>query len=333
MGPPSTSRSGSSQDDYVLPSAKANSNEQERLDAMHEGVTGFLGGRLTFADLGNPKRILEVGAGSGAWAIHAAKDFPDAEVIAIDISPLPERVLPKNLKFLQMDVCQPLPFDHESFDVVHARFVLMHLPHFRDALARVCALVKPGGHLILEEIDARAYSEHRETPEAVEFFYDRLYDWVSSKGETYDVGSELQPYLSKLGMFIDVTVKVLAVPFSPGWDGPTEAGALGNTMKQSLLKASTMLMKVVPGLTEDSVEKWKLALEEPEHKLRLRVYFLAARKSYKASQIQNTEVMQTGPLLPIRMAQRLFGAFVPSYWTGSGLAGAASWFISLLRWR
>lgn len=32
-----------------------------RLDAMHEGVTGFLGGRLTFADLGQPKRILEVG--------------------------------------------------------------------------------------------------------------------------------------------------------------------------------------------------------------------------------------------------------------------------------
>lgn len=28
---------------------------------MHEGVTGFLGGRLTFADLGKPKRILEVG--------------------------------------------------------------------------------------------------------------------------------------------------------------------------------------------------------------------------------------------------------------------------------
>jgi len=30
-------------------------------------------------------------AGSGAWAIHAARDYPNAEVIAIDISPLPER--------------------------------------------------------------------------------------------------------------------------------------------------------------------------------------------------------------------------------------------------
>jgi len=32
-----------------------------RLDAMHEGITGFLGGGLTLANLGNPKRILEVG--------------------------------------------------------------------------------------------------------------------------------------------------------------------------------------------------------------------------------------------------------------------------------
>ena len=98
-------------------------------------------------------------------------------------------------------------------------FDWVQLPRFREVLARVCALIKPGGRLILEEIDARPYSQHQETPEEVEHFYDRLYDWVASKGETYDVGSELQPCVSKLGMFMDVTVKVLVVPFSPGWDG------------------------------------------------------------------------------------------------------------------
>lgn len=334
MGLPTTSRTDSHQngDSYVLSSANTTPKELERLDALHEGVTGFLGGRLTFAELGNPKRILEVGAGSGAWAVHAANDYPNAEVIAIDISPLPERALPKNLRFLQMDVCQTLPFDDESFDVVHARFVLMHLPHFRDTLARISALIKPGGHLILEEIDARTYSEHQETPEAVEFFYNRLYDWVASKGETYDVGSQLQPCVSNLGMFMDVTTKVLVVPFSPGWDGPAEVGSLGNTMKQSLLKSSSVLVKVVPGLTEESVAKFKRALEEPEHNLRLRVYFLAARKTYKASQIENTQVLKRSSL-PVRVTRRLLSAISPSYWTGRSLASAASWFISLLRWR
>lgn len=57
-----------------------------------------------------------------------------------------------------------------------------------------------------------------------------------------------------------------------------EVGALGNTMKQTLLKASETLVKVVPGLSEDSLAKFKLVVEEPEHELRLRIYFLVARK-------------------------------------------------------
>jgi len=333
MGIPATTRNASAGregDTYMLPSAKANTKEQARLDAMHEGVSGFFGGRLTFADLGKPKRILEVGAGSGSWAIHAAKDYPDAEVIAIDISPLPPRALPKNLKSFQMDVCQPLPFEEESFDVIHARFVLMHVPHFRDVLARISTLIKPGGHLILEDIDPPLYSENKETPEAVTYFYDRITDWVAAKGVTYVIGGQLQPYLSRLGLFTDVTVKVLTVPFSPGWDGPLEAGALGNTMKHSLLGASPMLVDVVPGFTEDSVERWRLALEEPEHKLRLSMYFLAARKSYKPSQIQNTEiVLKEEPLPSIRSVRRPFSTLLSSSWTGKGLTVTASWFVSL----
>ena len=102
---------------------------------------------------------------------------------------------------------------------IPSHFSLTQLPHFRDVLARICALIKPGGHLILEEIDARAYCERQETPEAVKFFHDRLEDMTSQRDQTQNVGHQLQPAVSKLGMFLDVTVKVLAVPFSPGWAG------------------------------------------------------------------------------------------------------------------
>ena len=102
---------------------------------------------------------------------------------------------------------------------VPSRFGWTQLPHYQDALARICALIKPGGHLLLEEIDARAYCERQETPEAVKFFHDKLEDLASQRGQTQNVGHQLQPAVSKLGMFLDVTVKVLAVPFSPGWAG------------------------------------------------------------------------------------------------------------------
>ena len=81
-------------------------------------------------------------------------------------------------------------------------------------LTRICALLKPGGHLILEEIDARAYSENQETPEALTFLHDRLDERSASRGEACEIGSQIQPSLSKLRIFIDVTVETLAVSAS-----------------------------------------------------------------------------------------------------------------------
>ncbi|KAG5718712.1 hypothetical protein E4T56_gene16591 [Termitomyces sp. T112] len=62
-----------------------------RLDELHNGIKAYFKGALAFTDIKNPKAILDVGAGSGAWAIQAAQQYPDATVVAADISPLPDR--------------------------------------------------------------------------------------------------------------------------------------------------------------------------------------------------------------------------------------------------
>ncbi|KAG6878074.1 hypothetical protein C0992_008654 [Termitomyces sp. T32_za158] len=65
--------------------------------------------------------------GSGAWAIQAAQTFPEAIVTAIDVTCLPPRPLPPNIQFLQLDVTKPLSLQLESFDIIHARFVFVHV--------------------------------------------------------------------------------------------------------------------------------------------------------------------------------------------------------------
>ncbi|KAA1469194.1 S-adenosyl-L-methionine-dependent methyltransferase [Dentipellis sp. KUC8613] len=127
--------------------------EWARLDAMHIGITQFIDGRLTPAPIenSNPRRILELGAGSGAWAIQAAQQFPEAEVIASDINPLPSRPLPPNMRFERADLTQPLPFAPASFDIVHLRLVLCHIPHGHTLLPRLAALVAPGGWLLIDD--------------------------------------------------------------------------------------------------------------------------------------------------------------------------------------
>lgn len=85
----------------------------------------------------------------------------------------------------------------------------------------MCSLIKPGGLLICEEFDLEAYSELKRIPQAVRFFQDEMRTWTASRGETYNVGRQLFPCVSGLGMFTGITVKVFALPLSPGWDGRT----------------------------------------------------------------------------------------------------------------
>ena len=47
--------------------------EQDRLDLFHHLFLSLLGGRLWTAPLGNPHRVLDVGTGTGIWAIDFAE--------------------------------------------------------------------------------------------------------------------------------------------------------------------------------------------------------------------------------------------------------------------
>ena len=47
-----------------------------------------MNGKLFFAPIGDkPGRILDIGTGTGIWAIDVGDEYPDAEIIGTDISP------------------------------------------------------------------------------------------------------------------------------------------------------------------------------------------------------------------------------------------------------
>ncbi|KAJ7229842.1 S-adenosyl-L-methionine-dependent methyltransferase [Mycena pura] len=139
---------------YILPSADKSEAETCRLDSIHIAFTRYFEGKLGFAPVSEvrPKKILDIGCGSGAWAIQAAEQFPDAHILAVDMSPLPERTLPANMSFKVVDVSQGLPFEPE-FDIVHERLVFCHLLNVAEVIERAARLLKPGGLLLLEEFD------------------------------------------------------------------------------------------------------------------------------------------------------------------------------------
>ncbi len=81
---------------------------QENLDLYHHIFTMMLGGRLYLAPIAkDSQRVLDLGTGTGIWAMDFADHHPSASVIATDLSPIQPSLVPPNLEY-QIDdfTCQ-----------------------------------------------------------------------------------------------------------------------------------------------------------------------------------------------------------------------------------
>ncbi|MFC8239789.1 class I SAM-dependent methyltransferase [Streptomyces chartreusis] len=108
----------------------------------------------TLASLGVARdaRCLEVGAGSGSVAQWFCGQAPDGEVIATDLDlRFLERVQEPRLRRLVHDVTTD-PFPDGSFDVIHARLVLSHLPQRDAVMRRMLRWLRPGGRVRADRV-------------------------------------------------------------------------------------------------------------------------------------------------------------------------------------
>jgi ubiquinone/menaquinone biosynthesis C-methylase UbiE len=110
---------------------------------------------LNATGVGPGWRCLEVGAGGGSVAAWLAGPVGAAgHVTVTDIDPSHLTGLaaskPSNLEILVHDVgVDPLP--EATFDLIHARLVLIHVPQRVAALSRLVGALKSGGWIVIED--------------------------------------------------------------------------------------------------------------------------------------------------------------------------------------
>lgn len=91
--------------------------------------------------------VLDVGTGTGIWAIDFADQFPQATVIGTDISPIQPSWVPPNIKFEIDDATLEWTFAEDSLDYIHMRYLFGSIADWPGLLREAYRCCAPGGYV------------------------------------------------------------------------------------------------------------------------------------------------------------------------------------------
>ncbi|MGO1318146.1 MAG: class I SAM-dependent methyltransferase, partial [Cellulomonadaceae bacterium] len=149
--------------------------------------------------------VLDVGCGPGTITVDLAQTVAPGVVTGIDTS---AKVLEQarqhaatagveNVDFVEADV-YALPFDADSFDIVHAHQVLQHLSDPVLALREIKRITKPGGLVAVRDADYAAMAWFPESEALTE--WNTLYHEVAhANGAEPDAGRRLLSWVRAAG--------------------------------------------------------------------------------------------------------------------------------------
>ena len=140
-------------DKYVMADA-AFDTERRRLDILESLNDPASVAWLTQLGISEGWRCLDVGAGGGSVARWMAEQVgANGSVVAADLDTRFLRALDlPNVEIRELDILED-ELEANHYDLVHTRFLLMHLPNPERALANMISAIKPGGWLLIEDGD------------------------------------------------------------------------------------------------------------------------------------------------------------------------------------
>lgn len=207
----------STSSDYYLPN---DATEQTRLNIVHQIYLHLLNNRLNRASLPRrPTAILDVGTGPGDWAIATAEKYPQAEIIATDISifECDDTLIPANVSF-QIDDAENLEWTFSSsFDFIHIRGLAGAFQNWDGVLAECFRNLKPGGYIEISDFDHAKTTDPNPPKSYWSIFTAALESAAEHAGYALNMDHLSRESLSKAG-FIGVVNTIEHIPVGT-WEG------------------------------------------------------------------------------------------------------------------
>jgi SAM-dependent methyltransferase len=155
-----------------------------------------------------PGRIFEAGCGMGHYAFWMVEQFPQAQLLAVDIDATRVSTCQSiarqhgltGITFRQADLTkldEPGPFD-----LIYSVDVLEHIAENREVIAALASRLTPGGHLLIR---IPGMTQRRRLPDG---FFDSLHEWSKDEhlGQHFDLEG-LCDHLRACGLTVEFAAR------------------------------------------------------------------------------------------------------------------------------
>ncbi|KAF2458167.1 methyltransferase LaeA [Lineolata rhizophorae] len=215
---------------YLFPCDEA---EKDRMDIYHKLFLVARREQLHQAPITrvpwDHNRILDLGCGTGIWAIDMADKYQEAEVVGLDLVNIQPEKIPPNLRFrIPRDIEGPWSLGEDSWDMIHLRMACGSITSWPELYQKIFLHLKPGyGWIEQVEIDLepRCDDQTLDPNSPLVQWYSYIADATARANRPIAYQHNTRQMLQQAG-FIDIQETIVRCPIN-SWPADHHQKAIG----------------------------------------------------------------------------------------------------------
>ncbi|KAI9893852.1 MAG: hypothetical protein M1814_005405 [Vezdaea aestivalis] len=211
---------------YMYP---CDEQEKDRMDILHKFFQVARRDFLHAAPISAPSNgerleILDLGTGTGIWAMDMAEKYPNSWIVGLDLSNIQPERIPRNVRFRIQDYEGPWTFGEGSKDLIHLRMGAGSVSSWPELYQKVFDHLKPGsGYFEQVEIDYNPKCSDGSMPSRsmLKEWYDYMAQATERASRPIAYDGTTRQMLESAG-FTDINRIVIKVPLNAWSSNPLE---------------------------------------------------------------------------------------------------------------
>lgn len=210
--------------------------ELDRNDMQHHKFGLMLEGRLYLAPIPQSiHRILDLGTGTGIWAVDMAYKHPSAEIVGVDIAPVQPDWVPPNCTF-EIDDVEDEWLYSSPFDFIYGREFIMAIRDWPRLIGQAFKHLKPGGWFELSGTIPELSSDDNTIPENSQLLASAKlhFEMAEKMGAPLEAPRQWKRQLRDCG-FVEVREVIFKIP-NGSWPKDKRMRTIGTLERLMLLE-------------------------------------------------------------------------------------------------